>query len=75
MKRLWSALGRSGLLLCTLASVAAIAAILAYVTWQGWGALSWEFLTDRPRKGMTAGGIFPARMAARKEILDALREG
>lgn len=60
MKRLWSALGRSGLVLCTLVGVAAVVAILAYITWQGRGVLSWEFLTERPRKGMTAGGIFPA---------------
>jgi phosphate transport system permease protein len=60
MKRLWSALGRSGLILCTLLALAAILANLAYIVWHGWGALTWEFLTERPRKGMTAGGIFPA---------------
>ncbi|MEN6312510.1 MAG: phosphate ABC transporter permease PstA [Acidobacteriota bacterium] len=27
---------------------------------KGGGAISWEFLTQAPRKGMTAGGIFPA---------------
>jgi len=27
---------------------------------KGGGAISWEFLTKAPRKGMTAGGIFPA---------------
>jgi phosphate transport system permease protein len=27
---------------------------------KGHGAISWEFLTKAPRKGMTAGGIFPA---------------
>ncbi|MHB8093606.1 MAG: phosphate ABC transporter permease PstA [Candidatus Aminicenantales bacterium] len=29
---------------------------------KGGGAVSWEFLTQAPRKGMTAGGIFPAIM-------------
>jgi phosphate transport system permease protein len=27
---------------------------------KGGGAISWEFLSQAPRKGMTAGGIFPA---------------
>jgi phosphate transport system permease protein len=27
---------------------------------KGGGVISWEFLTQAPRKGMTAGGIFPA---------------
>jgi phosphate transport system permease protein len=29
---------------------------------KGGGVISWEFLTQAPRKGMTAGGIFPAIM-------------
>lgn len=29
---------------------------------KGGGAVSWEFLTQAPRRGMTAGGIFPAIM-------------
>ncbi len=60
MKRLWSALGRSYLLLCTGLAFAALAAILGYIVSEGWGAMTWEFLTAPPRKGMTAGGIFPA---------------
>ena len=27
---------------------------------KGGGAISWEFLTQAPRRGMTEGGIFPA---------------
>jgi phosphate transport system permease protein len=34
--------------------------ILGFIIWQGAGVISWEFLTEAPRDGMTAGGIFPA---------------
>ena len=59
-KRLWSLLGRSYLAACTLVCVAALAGVLAYIAYHGWGVLGWEFLTAAPRKGMTAGGVFPA---------------
>ncbi len=38
----------------------ALGIILYYILSRGSGALSWEFLTTFPRKGMTAGGIYPA---------------
>ena len=31
--------------------------ILAFILQRGWSALSWEFLTEKPRNSMTAGGI------------------
>ena len=34
--------------------------ILGFIIVQGAGAISWEFLTNAPKEGMTAGGIFPA---------------
>ena len=34
--------------------------ILAFIFIQGVPALSWTFLTDIPRNGMTEGGIYPA---------------
>ena len=34
--------------------------VIAYLVWQGIGAISWEFLTQPPRNGMTEGGIMPA---------------
>ena len=34
--------------------------ILGFIIFQGAGAISWEFLTESPKNGMTAGGIFPA---------------
>jgi phosphate transport system permease protein len=60
MKALWSFLGRSYLLACTLAVFAALAILLGAIVHGGWGSMSWEFLTAVPRKGMTEGGIFPA---------------
>jgi phosphate transport system permease protein len=60
VKRLWSALGRSYLVLCTLATVAVLLGFLGHIALQGWEVLGWEFLTAPPRKGMTEGGIFPA---------------
>ncbi len=60
MKKVWSLLGRSYLLLCTLLAVGVLIALLAHIAWQGWSVMGWEFVTQRPRKGMTQGGIFPA---------------
>lgn len=40
--------------------VAMVAVILGNVVWFGAGTLSWEFVSQAPRAGMTAGGIFPA---------------
>jgi phosphate transport system permease protein len=42
------------------AMVAPLIAIVAYLFWLAWPSLSWEFLVDVPRKGMTEGGIWPA---------------
>jgi phosphate transport system permease protein len=50
----------------TLLHIAALAVIciLMFIIFdifsKGIGAVSWEFLTDKPRKGMTEGGIWPA---------------
>jgi len=44
----------------TVAGLFALGIILYYIISRGGGALSWEFLTTFPRKGMTAGGIYPA---------------
>ncbi len=48
-----------------LTAVAAIVVIpiilvILYVVWQGLPMLSWAFLTEPPRNGMTEGGIMPA---------------
>lgn len=40
--------------------LAALGAVLVFISVRGAPALSWEFLTAFPRRGMTQGGIFPA---------------
>lgn len=37
-----------------------VLAIIGFIFVKGYSAISWEFLTDMPRQGMKAGGIFPA---------------
>lgn len=41
-----------------------VLAMVAYIVWdilsKGIGVINWEFLTAKPRKGMTEGGIWPA---------------
>ncbi len=37
-----------------------LVAIVGHLVVQAWPALSWEFLVDVPRRGMTEGGIWPA---------------
>jgi len=37
-----------------------VVAVIGVIVVRGIGALSWEFLTTMPSKGMRAGGIFPA---------------
>lgn len=50
-----------GLLTACMLVVLTILAILLYdIASKGAGTISWEFLTQMPRKGMTEGGIFPA---------------
>jgi phosphate transport system permease protein len=61
VKKRWSE--RIGFFLLTLAAmivVAFLGIIIVDIFAKGVGILSWEFLTQSPRNGMTAGGIFPA---------------
>lgn len=44
----------------TLVVVGLLVLIIGFLLFKGIGAISWTFLTDVPREGMTAGGIFPA---------------
>ncbi|MGL5176191.1 MAG: phosphate ABC transporter permease PstA [Cetobacterium sp.] len=41
-------------------AVVPIFLILGYIIYKGVPAITWEFLTEVPRRGMRAGGIFPA---------------
>lgn len=37
-----------------------VLALVGYVVAGGWSVLSWEFVSQPPRAGMTEGGVFPA---------------
>jgi phosphate transport system permease protein len=51
----WAVLG-----FVTLGIVVPILAVIIYIAVNGAGVISWQFLTEAPRQGMRAGGIFPA---------------
>ena len=42
------------------AMVVPLAFIVGYLVYLAWPSLSWEFLVDVPKRGMTDGGIWPA---------------
>ncbi|MBU4305155.1 MAG: phosphate ABC transporter permease PstA [Candidatus Omnitrophica bacterium] len=48
------------LLLATLFIVVPVGMIVVVIIKKGIAGITWQFLTDVPRKGMRAGGIFPA---------------
>ncbi len=48
------------LFLATLLIVVPVGAIIVIIIQKGLPAITWQFLTDIPRQGMRAGGIFPA---------------
>ncbi len=48
------------LFLATLLIVVPVGIILVIIIQKGLPAITWQFLTDIPRQGMRAGGIFPA---------------
>ncbi|OPZ59766.1 MAG: Phosphate transport system permease protein PstA [Deltaproteobacteria bacterium ADurb.Bin510] len=54
------AIGFSFLSLCILAALGFMGAIIYFVTVNGLPAISWEFLTEVPRRAMTKGGVAPA---------------
>ncbi|MDR2891787.1 MAG: phosphate ABC transporter permease PstA [Deltaproteobacteria bacterium] len=45
--------------LAAVVNIAALLIVVGFIFWNGLPALSWEFLTEPPRKAMTAGGIWP----------------
>ena len=49
-----------GLRLSTLTIISVLGLIIWFLGKEGLSALSWEFLTQPPKNGMTEGGIFPA---------------
>ena len=61
-KKLTQAAGFFLLRICVAAVLALLVFMLGDIIRKGGGAISWEFLTSAPRRGMTEGGIFPAIM-------------
>jgi phosphate transport system permease protein len=59
-KRIAQFLGFFTLRVCLYLVLAVLLFFLYDIGRKGGGAISWEFLTQAPRKGMTQGGIFPA---------------
>jgi phosphate transport system permease protein len=59
-RELKSFLGISFLRVSILISIAFLLMFLALIFFKGGQVLSWEFLSQFPREGMTKGGIFPA---------------
>lgn len=53
-------IGFSFLFLCILITVFFLCAIIYFISARGLKVISWEFLTQAPRAGMTKGGIAPA---------------
>jgi phosphate transport system permease protein len=53
-------IGFSFLILCITITLLFLAGIIYLIFSNGFGVISWEFLTSVPRKGMTAGGVAPA---------------
>jgi len=45
--------------LCSTINIAALVGVCIFLAIHGFPALSWEFLTEPPRRMMTAGGIWP----------------
>jgi phosphate transport system permease protein len=53
-------IGFTGLMLASALVVLILFGILTNIFYNGFSVLSWGFLTESPREGMTAGGILPA---------------
>ncbi|HOW85520.1 MAG TPA: phosphate ABC transporter permease PstA [Candidatus Aminicenantes bacterium] len=59
-KKIAQALGFLALRLAMAVVLAVLILLLGDIVRKGGGAISWEFLSQAPRRGMTEGGIFPA---------------
>lgn len=60
------------LLLATLLIVIPVGLIVVIIIKKGLPAINWQFLTDIPRQGMRAGGIFPAIIGTVYLVLGAI---
>jgi phosphate transport system permease protein len=62
LKRIKEIIGFGLISLSAFTVVLFLGVIIFDITTKGVGVISWEFLVDFPREGMTKGGIFPAIM-------------
>lgn len=59
-RRVKERIGFGSLAFCTILAIIPLIGIIGFLVWKGAPALTWEFLTQPPRKFLTEGGIFPA---------------
>ena len=59
-KRLKQSIGFNLLRFCAITVIFILAVILYDISSKGIGKISWSFITEMPKNGMTEGGIFPA---------------
>lgn len=60
MKNIQQKIGFAFLFLSIVITISFLAIIVFFIATRGFKVISWEFLTQGPRDGMTAGGIAPA---------------
>ena len=60
LRKIQEKIGFMTIRLATLLVIFILAYILYDIFSKGLGSISWEFITAKPRKGMTEGGIWPA---------------
>jgi len=58
--KLYQNIGFILLTLCVIITLFFLGSILYFIVIKGYKAISWEFLTEIPRSGMTKGGVAPA---------------
>jgi len=59
-RKVWEGLGLGLLGLAAGGVMIVLGGVIGFLILKGGSALSWEFLTSFPRRGMSEGGIFPA---------------
>jgi phosphate transport system permease protein len=60
------------LFLATLLIIIPVGLIVVIIVQKGLPAINWQFLTDMPRQGMRAGGIFPAIVGTSYLVIGAI---
>jgi phosphate transport system permease protein len=62
----------SFLFLATMLIIVPVGLVVVIIIQKGIGAISWQFITDMPRQGMRAGGIWPAIIGTIYLVLGAI---